>query len=290
MVFKGINIVCGEPGCGKTSLLSYLASLDMTVNSFDKLQEVNSFIDVLNVGGYKLSYVKDHVVFTNFYCKSHIKWFTDQLSHDMEGFEFGLPDPDHPTKFIPYGSILYFMEAQSFLDARRFKEFRASVSRAYELHRHWGLTIFLDVQRATLIDLNVRGISANILEVQSLKQKHNFNGNLIKCVWTVKVFSGSEAYESYLNTGKASGKFETIKFVYEDDIFACYNSQANSALFLENRENQDFYLGYHDPQAFDIKSVQAFCKKHSLNNLAGTNYYKTGTSKKSDKGENNAKV
>ena len=203
----------------------------------------------------------------------------------MEGFEFGLPDPEHPTKFIPYGSVLFFMEAQSFLDARKFKEFRASVSRAYELHRHWGLTIFLDAQRATLIDLNVRGISANILEVQSLKQKRTSSGILEKCIWTVKVFFGSEAYESYLNSGKAKGQFEVLKFVYDGDIFACYNSQANSALFLEGRENEDFYLGYHSEQAFDIKSVQEFCSKHSLNNLAETNYYKGGTSKKSDKGK-----
>ena len=279
MDLKGINIVCGEPGCGKTSLLAYLAGLFMTVYSYNKLQEVNAFIDVLNAGGYKLSYILDHVVYTNFSCKSHVKWFPDQLAHDMEGYEFGLPDPEHPTKFIPYGSVLFFMEAQSFLDARRFKEFRASVSRAYELHRHWGLTIFLDAQRATLIDLNVRGISANILEVQNLKQKHDRNGNLVKCVWTVKIFSGSEAYESYLNSGKASGKFEVVKFVYDGDIFACYNSQANSALFLEGRENEDFYLGYHEPQAFDIKSVQEFCTKHSLNNLAKTNYYKSGNSK-----------
>ena len=285
MEFKGINIVCGEPGSGKTSLLGNFAGLYMTVYSYDKLQEVNSFVDVLNAGGYNLSYVKDHVVFTNFYCKSHVKWFPDQIAHDIEGFEFGLPDPEHPTKFIPYGSVLFFMEAQSFLDARKFKDFRASVSRAYELHRHWGLTIFFYAQRATLIDLNVRGISANVLEVQSLKQKRDFSGNLQKCIWTVKVFSGSEAYESYLNSGKAKGQFEVVKFVYDGDIFACYNSQANSALFLEGRENEDFYLGYHSEQAFDIKSVQEFCSKHSLNNLAESNYYKGGTSKKSDKGK-----
>ena len=275
---KGINIIAGDPGCGKTSLMAYLAGQRMTVDAYEDLQYTNSLIDLYNEGGYNFSYVKDHTVYTNFDCKSHVQWFPDQLAHDMEGYEFGLPDPEHTTKFIPPGSSLFFMEAQSFLDARRFKEFRESVSRAYELHRHWSLTIFLDCQRATLIDLNVRAISASIIEVQELIQKRDKNDNLIKCTWEARVFSGSEAYESYLATGKAKGPFEKVKFVYEGDIFSCYESTSNSSLFLEGREKDDFYLGYHKTADFSIESVQEFCKKHSLNNLSKTNYYKKSNS------------
>lgn len=269
--FKGINIVCAPPGRGKTSFMAFLAGEFMTTYAYDSLLRTNAKIEKFNAGGYHFSNVLDHTVYTNFNVKSHVQWFPDQVAHDMDGFEFGLPDPEHPTKFVPPGSYLFFMEAQSFLDARRFKDFRESVSRAYEFHRHWGVTIFLDAQRGDLIDLNVRAL-ATVWEVQDLVVKKDTNDNVVKCTWIIRRFDGLAEYSAYATSG--SGKYQTLKFVYTGDIFANYDSECEAALFLEGRENADFYLGHHEICTFSIESVKAYCANHSLNNLAKLNYYK----------------
>ena len=289
-----IRIFCGKPGAGKTSLMTYFKVLTMSELRFQLLQDSISEILKYNANGYSFSFPTEHVTYSNYWTRSVGKFIEQFDDYELDGTEFGLPDPEHPTRFIPPFSQVFFMEAQSCLNSRASMSFRESVSRAYELHRHWSLDIYLDCQRATLIDLNVRELCGELIEVQSMTTETDRIGCIIKCSWKVRVFSDSASYESYLSSGKPDGYFEEREYVFDGNIFDCYESKNNSALFLESRENEDFSFVHNVRPRFDIDYVKEYCRVHSLNNLSRNNYLKgkNGSNKyveekKKEKEENN---
>ena len=274
-----IRIICGDPGSGKTSLMGGIACLSMTVEAKERVDLSNSIINMLNSNGYHFNFAKKHVTYTNFYCRSdYIKWFTPRISYDLDGIDFGLEDSEHKTKNIFPCSVLFFMEGQSFLDSRKSKYFRQSVSRAYENHRHWGLDIYIDAQRATLIDLNIRGISGEIIEVQGHKIFYDRLGNIKKIKWYTRVFQASQTYEKYLDSGKLEGDFETRIYEFPGDIFKCYLSENNFALFLDGREDKMFWCQEHKKPEYSKEYVENYCKIHSLNNQKSNGYWQKGVS------------
>lgn len=271
-----ITIVCGKPGAGKTSLLAAMAVFQMTVSSRDNVNACNSIIEKLNASGYHYNFAKNHVTYTNFFCISkHIKWFSPRISYDLDGIDFGLEDSEHETKNVfPY-SNLFFMEGQSFLDSRKSRFFRASVSRAYENHRHFGLNIFIDAQRATLIDLNIREIAGEIIEVQKIKIKKKF-GKVSSINWKTRVFNASQTYEKYLETGCLNGQYEEREYSFPGNIFDCYLSENNFALFLDGRENKMFWNQFHAVPNYTKDYISNYCKIHSLSNQKINGYWQKG--------------
>lgn len=268
-----IIIICGKPGAGKTSLLACLATRAMTIDSREAVKKAISVINVLNDNGYHFNYPEEHVCYTNFYCSNHgIRWYAPRVSYDLDGVDFGLEDDEHITKNIFPSSSLFFMESQSFLDSRKSRFFRQSVSRAYENHRHWGLNIYLDAQRATLIDLNVREIAGEIIEVQKIKIKRKA-GKIVECKWLTRIFDASSIYEKYLETGKCDGNFVTREYVFPGDIFKCYVSENNFALFLDGRADKMFSCEKHVKPEFSKDYIDKYCSVHSLNNLKNGGYW-----------------
>lgn len=269
-----IRIFCGKPGAGKTSLMTYFKILTMTVMRFELLQQSIAIISQLNAGGYNFNLPTEHVTYSNYWTRSIGKFIQKFDDYELDGTDFGLYDPEHSTKLVPPGAQLFFMEAQSFLNSRASMKFRESVSRAYELHRHWWLDIYLDCQRATLIDLNIRELCGELIEVLEMNTKEDSLGSIIECRWKCHVFKDSASYEAYINAGKPKGDFEEKEFVFSGNIFECYESRNNSALFLEGRENQNFTFIHNVKPHFDIDYIKNYCQVHSLNNLSKNNYLK----------------
>ena len=211
-----IWILCGIPGAGKTSFLTYLAVQYMTELAQDRLEKLQDEVSMLNMQGFNLTCPTDHIVYTNYSVEAKVQWYPDLLSYDLDGFDFGLYDIEHDTKFIPPYSSLFFMEGQTYLDSRQSRKFRASVSRAYELHRHYDLDIFIDAQRESLIDLNVRSLAAKVIELQEMTTKSDDMDNIVECAWKMRIFEDNKAYESYLSSNVLTGKFieKVVKFVY----------------------------------------------------------------------------
>lgn len=246
----------------------------MTVKRYELLQQSISIICQLNAGGYKFTLPTEHVTYSNYWTRSIGKFIEEFDDYELDGTDFGLYDPEHPTKLPPPGAQLFFMEAQSFLNSRASMQFRESVSRAYELHRHWWLDIYLDCQRATLIDLNVRELCGELIEVLEMTTKEDKLGCIIECRWKCHIFKDSSSYEAYLESGKPTGNCETKVFVFNGNIFECYESRNNSALFLEGRENEDFTYVHNVKPSFNLEYVRAYCKVHSINNLSRNSYLK----------------
>ena len=127
-----ITLIFGKPGAGKTALMTRLALECMTGKIARKdCKSSKAEIEAYNDGGFSLSTDFEHLVFADYKIQArHGK----VRSWDMDGFEYGLPDPKHTTAFLPPYSRLFFDEAQKYLNSRR-SGLADSVSRAYEQAR-----------------------------------------------------------------------------------------------------------------------------------------------------------
>lgn len=273
-----IVLICGHPGFGKTTFLGFLSMEDMTINARSRYLSACNEINTLNSQGLNLSYPPyNHLVYGNFWCESHIFGFAPRTIMDFDGTDFGLLDREHKTKFIPPYSSIFLMEGQSFLDSRKSRYFRASVSRAYEIHRHYDLNIYLDCQRATLIDLNVRGISERIIECyKQCKIEFDSLGIMKKITWYLREFNSSEEYDKYLESGRNLKNYKQYSKSYCGNIGKCLNTKQNRALFYENVKNEDFCYDLVEKPNLNLDYIKKYCLNHSLSRLKNSSYYQKG--------------
>ena len=96
-----IRIIFGNPGCGKTSLLSALACEDMTVKARDHLLPCRKEIQTLNNGGYRLTAPDKHIVFANISLKSEPIIMLPRKSWYVNPAKIALPNKLFPTVFLP---------------------------------------------------------------------------------------------------------------------------------------------------------------------------------------------
>ena len=269
-----IRIITGPPRSGKTSLMCCFACNSMTIEAKERVDKANSIIETLNNNGYHFNYAKNHVTYTNFWCKSkHIKWYKPQTAYDLDGTDFGLEDPEHETKNVFPCSAIFLMEGQSVFNSRNSRYFRDTVSRAYENHGHLWLDIYIDAQRGTLIDVNIREIAGEIIDVVGRDVEYDNMGKITNIVWHTRVFSASASYENYVKTGKLEGEFEERKYNFAGNIHDCYLSENNFALFLAGRENKMFWDKEHEQPSFTKNYVEDYAESHSILKCVDNGYW-----------------
>lgn len=273
-----ITIICGKPGYGKTSLMAYLAMIEMTINSRTPYLNACNEIYNFNSQGLNLKYPPYcHLTYCNFWVESHIFGYAPRTAMDFDGTDFGLPDSAHFTKFIPPFSSIFLMEGQSFLDSRKSRFFRQSVSRAYEIHRHYDLNIYLDCQRSTLIDLNVRGISEKLIETyKKCKVIKDNQGRILKIIWYLREFSSSEEYDKYLESGSVLKNYIEYSIAYSGNIFSCYDTKQNRSLFYSRIFNSQFNYDLIEKPNLTLDYIKSFNNVHSLENMKNNAYWQKG--------------
>lgn len=151
----------------------------------------------------------------------------------INGYYMGLANERLKTQFLPPYAKVFLGESQRYYNSRKSGNFPDFVSRFYEMHRHYGLDLYLDVQRVRLIDPNIRELCRCFIEVQGMEHTRDKLRRIIHTVWRCREFSNWQAYEDYLNTGAVTYKETT----YENDgnIFDCYDSFS----FFENYLPED---------------------------------------------------
>ena len=270
-----ITIICGDPGVGKTALMTNFALQYLLYDDDFRLMEDK--IIQYNLIGYNLS-TPNHLVFSDY--KISINSSKGNIdSYFVNGFYLGMPNSQHPTMFLPPYSKIFLSEAQRYYDSRKYDSFSDFVSQFYEQHRHYGLQIFLDCQRVGLIDLNIRGISTRVILVLSMINDINKSGRIVANHWNCREFNSVFDCEKYINSQDTSlGKeliisndnttllkfpelifsdtpkyrevnYRTIKgiqsFKIPVNIFDNYNSTNKELSFLRGRKGHDFSLYLH---------------------------------------------
>ncbi len=113
-------------------------------------------------------------------------------------------------------------------------------SRWYEQHGHNNLDIFLDTQRPSLIDVNVREL-AHFIEIVKLNKYYDENGNIKALMWTIRHIDNSSLYERYMSSGKKdSSCYEQMEIMADYNVFKCYESTCCKPKFYAGHFDEDF--------------------------------------------------
>jgi hypothetical protein len=262
-----ITIICGDPGTGKTALMTSFALKRMSgaAARCDVLR-CRSVVRRLNKTGYNLTVPRRHLVFTDYSVMSHcVGGGRGTPSHRVDGFYIGLPNSQHPTVFLPPYSFVCLDEAQKYYYSRENNKLADFVSRFYETHRHYYLNIVLACQRPGLIDKNIRCLSEQFIFIDKLKHTTDRFGSIVKSRWSCIEFNNSGSAEKY-SDGKISEGGKRTEYTFEGSIFAAFNSFEFFGLHIESRETADFDLIPRllppDLDKYSYEVPKTFYKKH----------------------------
>lgn len=246
-----MTCIFGEPGVGKSALeTSFIKNIyfekgnDIMRACCERIFEINQKYD------YELTLPYKVPIFTDYRVKFLVDYEKYYETYFANGFYFGLPhDEVLPTIYVPPYSVVGLSEVQRYYDSRK-KGLPSWVSRTFEMHRHFGLEIYFDLQRFFLLDKNIRDNCTCFLEVKEMNHKYNAFGGIVSTEWTCHKWENNVDVEKYLGDGKKN--YEKVKFTYQGDIFECYDSYNYKDKFLPPKGKNFTYLEHVD----DISEVK----------------------------------
>ncbi|MBQ2717550.1 MAG: hypothetical protein IJF75_03000 [Clostridia bacterium] len=234
-----ICAVIGEPGVGKGALMTKFV-YDCFVNEGqDIFDNCCNEIDELNISRRnKLSYPDKVPIFTDFKVTLPAGYQKEYTTYFTNGFYVGLSNSDLPVLFMPPHSRIFLTEVQRYYDSRKSSSLPDWVSRFYEMHRHFKYVIYLDLQRYSLLDLNIRDLAHKFILIDKpLKLVLDNDGLIKQCIWSCKEFSSVKDVDLYYETKAET--FTNVEYSFDGNIFDLYDSYSNYDKFIPG-ENEDF--------------------------------------------------
>lgn len=227
-----ITIVFGKPGCGKTAFLTanaaqYLNGSALAGELYDDCVEE---LQQLNSEGFKFELPPHGPVYSNYpiAAQSGVNEYTG--SFYIDGFHMGFENNDVETFNVLPRSKLFLAEAQRYYNSRKSKDLPDWVSRFFEEHRHFGLDIMLDVQRPGLIDVNIRELAEEFIEVEQITQRKDEYGYITETDFYCKVFNDWKFVDKYLSG--AADLYEKRIYAFDFNVFEYYQSESYYRNFL----------------------------------------------------------
>lgn len=239
-----ITAIIGEPGFGKGALMTKFVFDKYNIEGQDIFDKCCFEIDKLNIDRKKtLSYPDRVPIFTDFEVTLPAGYKKEYKTYFINGFYWGLNNDVIPVLYVPPGSKIFLTEVQRYYDSRKSATLPDWVSRAFEMHRHFFLDIFLDLQRFSLCDLNIRDLCAKVILIdEPLKIVLNQDNVIIKCIWQCKEFKSGKDVELYYES-KAQ-LYTEVTYEHDGNIFDYYNSYSNLDKFVPP-EGEDFSFLEH---------------------------------------------
>lgn len=266
-----ITIIFGAPGAGKSSLNTYFLKEQYEKHGFELLEKTKELIDEANEKRlHKLSYPDKPPIFADFKVKFLVDYEQYYEPYFINGFYAGLPNDRLPVQFIPPGSKIFLSEVQRYYDSRKSSSMPNFISRAFEMHRHYSLDFWLDVQRPTLVDLNIRELCKRFIEVIEMENTFNSVGDVTRSVFRCRKFGCWRDVALYLETGAKTYK-DTV-FIYDGNIFDCFDSFNCFSEFLPGEDADFKYLPFRsrteaaessDAAYYSISEPEAY--RHEVN-------------------------
>lgn len=238
-----ITIIFGAPGTGKTSLNTHFLQTTYKTQGRALLAQTQKRIGEVNKSRVKpLAPPEQPPIFANYRVSLKTGYEKTFEPYYINPFYLGLVNENMPTQYLPPDSKVFISEAQRYYNSRKSSTLPDWVSRLYEMHRHYGMEIFLDVQRANLIDLNIKEICKRFIEVREMRHEQDYAGRILRTRFSVREFDCWRAVEQYMETG--AKMFRSVTHTHEGNIFRCFDSYSYFEEFLPD-EGKDFkYLPF----------------------------------------------
>ena len=243
-----ITVIYAGPGAGKGCLQTHLVEELYFNNGFDIFADSCAEIDEINKEyGLKLTKPERVPIFTDFEVEFKIDYEKSYKTYFLNGYYFGLENDRLPTMYVPPCSKIFLSEVQRYYDSRKHASLPDFVSRAYEMHRHLKIDIFLDLQRLGLLDLNIRELAQRFIYIEKLNVVKNKVGAVDYVEWFCREFNTCEDADAYIDDNRKFGK--PIVFRHVGDVFENYNSFSNQSKFIPDRCH-DFVYAEHSDKSF----------------------------------------
>lgn len=240
-----ITAVYGPPGAGKDALFTKFISdlyFDSGYEIFDN--SVNQ-INLLNeIRKNKLTLPDRVPIYTDFDVNLQIGYNQYFKPYMANGFYIGLENENVEVLHIVPGSKLLLTEVQRYYDSRKSNTFPDWVSRYFEMHRHYGIDIYLNLQRLSLLDLNIRQLCGRFILIDKLDHTFDDVGRIVSSTWNCKEFDNYTDVDLFCDNNKKT--FEKTTYNYNGDIFESFNSFGNFDLFVpKDKKDKDFVYLEH---------------------------------------------
>ena len=236
-----ITIIFGEPGAGKTSLMAHFL-LDLYQREGSALlRECRQKVEALNeMRSTPFTLPSKPPIFSDFNVKFLVGYKKYFEPYYINGYYFGMQNDNMPTQLLPPKSKVFLTEGQRYFDSRKSATFPRFVSEAFEMHRHYGLDIYIDVQRPVLIDKNVRELCKRFIEVQGMEhQETQLTGQITATTFHCREFDSNAAVEAYLGGGEKI--YRSTTYEHRGNILETFDSYGHFDDFLP-KEGSDFHL------------------------------------------------
>jgi len=256
MVKTGLYLILGEPGAGKSSFM--YANVITEMFNKDRYREAKRITNELVFGGYtNLELPPKHVCYTEYFVQSCLVGKPKYSTYECSAKKFGIPNDIQKTDFYPPCSVLGFDEAQRTIDNRNWKSLPDYLKRSWETHRHIEYCIFYVTQFGN-VDKVLRELASGIYYIRSKYQcwSKDKYPHLQSC-WTYSFFNN---WEEFLNCYSKNefGKEET--FVFDGNIKKSYDGEVYRALWLRNREKDNFSQKLNKPVEHTVDGYNEFLK------------------------------
>ena len=272
-----ITIIFGKPGAGKTAYLvsQMLRFLGNSREAYEHLWNCRDRVQALISRGFNYTLPSIPPVYTNFPVSAHVGYNKWRSSNYVDGFHLGLENDFVPVTNVYPGAVIGLTEVQRYYNSRYSKDSKKSlpdwVSRFYEEHRHFGLDIYLDLQRLGLCDLNIRELAGRIVEVCGLDHQVDRRGNIVASKFTLRCWDTLAAAERFCENNSLSN-YDREEYVHDGNLFEAYTSTFFFDAFLPGDGN-DFSSATHDRALRSDAQLQLEFSKQIYRQSAPRGFY-----------------
>lgn len=233
-----ITAVFGKPRVGKTAFMvaDMVKYLNRSESDIELYQNCCNVICDINAGGsFNFDLPLQSPVYSNFKVsvQSGYKRYTG--SYYMDGFHMGFENEYVPVLPVLPCSRIYLSEVQRYYDSSK-RELPDWVSRWFEEHGHFDVSVFMDTQRPILIHKNIRELIPCFIYIEKMENTTDPMGNIIASKWTYKEFDDWKYAEKFIDNGETT-HCEEKTFMFEGNVFEHYQSQCYRSQFIPTKGN-----------------------------------------------------
>lgn len=255
-----ITIIFGAPGSGKSTLNTLLLKQEyMQQGRTLYAKTCKRIIDLNKDRTQPLTLPDRPPIYADFKMQlqtGYKKYFNPFF---VDGYHLGLDNAHVQITQIVPGAKIHLSEVQRYYDSRKSQTFPEWVSRFFEMHRHYGVDVTMDLQRASLVDINIRDLCRHFIEVQSMKHTLDDMGRIIHTKFVCREFKSYLDVEEYINN---NGKnYETTTYTNEGNIYRCFDSCAYFKNFVPADDKDFSYMEFGNNSIIEPKEFRHPDKK-----------------------------